>query len=186
MPYTPNTDNYSSTVNVFHLTGTNNANDGGTVKKGGDVQGTRFAPAVPVYENEREVFGSVVVDNNSADKALDAGTFSYNNQRPVGMKVTDSVSGVANDTLLSAANDPAALRSIHKLEVLRTRKTTTGVRENRYNRYTNRWEANYPQNVVDTLEDDSAANPTQAVPGLLTYMSGSVVPVNDAYKPKTN
>jgi hypothetical protein len=184
--FVANTDGYSATLNVYHLNGTNNANDGGVIKKGGSVNDTRFHSAVPVYVNERQVVGSVVVDNSWADKAVGGGEFAHKTQRPIGTKVTTQLAGVPNSVLLSGANRPELVRSINKLEVLRTRRFTTAIRQNKYNRYTGRFDVGYPVVAVDTLGTDNAANPTRTNPGQVVYLSGSKVPVTSDYKPKTN
>ena len=65
-------------------------------------------------------------------------------------------------------------------------KITSGIRANKYNRYTGKWDSGYPQSSTDTLANDTAANPTRAVPGQLTYKLGQRVPVtNNDYKAKT-
>lgn len=185
--YTPNTDGYSSTVNVYHLSGTSNDNNGGVVKKGGDVKNPQlFASTPAVYDNEREVFGSVVVDNSSANKALNDGVFANNTQRPIAKKVTIQLGGVANNVLRSGAARPELVKSINKLETLRTRRFTTAIRENKYNRFTGRFDAGYPVVAVDSLGADNAANPSRTLPGQLVFKIGAKVPVSSDYKPKTN
>jgi hypothetical protein len=131
------------------------------------------------------VFGSTVVDNSSADKALSAGTFKYDNKSPIAKRVSTSLSGVSNSYLRSGAAVPGLVRSIHKLEVLRTRRLTTAIRAGNWNIYTGKFSSD-PVVAVDTLATDSAATPTRNVPGQLVYKTGAIVPVQDDYKPKTN
>lgn len=177
------------------VTATSTDNNGGTIKANGTASGT-FA-ASSVTQAKTGVFGSTVVDNNDADKALSAGTFAFNNNNPVGKKVTSSLSGVSNTVLLSGAGNPGGIRSIHKIESVKTRKLTTAIRENRYNEFTGEFDAGYPQlsddtfyniaaNDTSTLPVDQAANPTMEVPGELTYRTGAAEPVSDDYKAKTN
>lgn len=185
--YVANTDGYSSTVNVYHISGTQNNNDGGTVKRGGSVVDTRFSSAVPVYQGERAVVGSVVVDNNWANKAVSAGTFAKMAKgQYVAMKISTKLAGVNNTILLSGALVPSEIRSINKLEVLRTRKFTSAIRANKYNRVTGAWEAGYPQVTVDSLATDNAATPSMSVPGRVVFKLGGKVPVSVNYKAKTN
>lgn len=172
------------TDGVSAVTSTSTDNNGGTIKANGTVAGTFVASSV--VQAKTGVFASTVVDNDSADKALDAGTFAFDNQRPVGKKVTSSLSGVNNTVLLSGAGNPGGIRSIHKVETVTTRKLTTALRENRYNEVTGEFDAGYPQVVTDTFDDDDAANPTMAVPGELTYKTGAANPVTDEYAAKTN
>lgn len=166
------------------VTSTSTDNNGGTIKANGTLSGTFAASAVT--QAKTGVFGSTVVDNDNADKALSAGTFAFNNNNPVGKKVTTSLSGVSNNVLLSGAGNPGGIRSIHKIESIKTRKLTTALRENRYNEVTGEFDAGYPQLSTDNFGSDNAANPTMAVPGELAYKTGAKEPVTDEYKAKTN
>ena len=184
--FVANTDGYSSTVNVYHLSGTANANDGGVVKAGGNVEDPRFSSGNKVYDNEREVFGSMVVDNSWANPAINDGVFANKTQRPIAKKVTTVLGGVANTVLRSGAAQPELVQSINKLNVLRTRRFTTAIRENKYNRYTGEFDSGYPVVAVDSLASDDAASPTRSLPGQLVFKLGGKVPVTSNYKPKTN
>lgn len=184
-------------------------NNGGTVKANGSTGGT--FQASKVAQNKVAVFGSTVIDNDSADKALDGGTFAYDNESPVAKKVTTTLSGVANDFLRSGASAPGTIRSIHKVEVIRTRRLTQAIRLNKFNEYTGKFDLGYPQgsstpddfynistNSLQETSTDNAAEPTRDNPGELTYIGQSVsdgsttvsntilVPKNDDYKSKTN
>jgi hypothetical protein len=139
------------------------------------------------------VFGSTVLDNNHSDKALDAGTFAFNNQRPVAKRLTATISGTTNTFLQSGASVPSLVQSIHYAKVcgegcvdgVRTRQLTSAIRQNKFNRYTAEFDAGYPVVSADVFEQDEAARPSRTTPGLLTYKSSSLVPQNDVYKPKT-
>lgn len=141
---------------------------------------------VKVSRFNTTVFASTVLDNSWADEAVSAGSFAYNNVRPVGKRVTSTLSGVSNNVLRSGANQPRLIRSIHKLETLRTRRLTTAIRANKYNRVTGVWDNGFPVVAVDSLSTDTAATPTRTAPGQLTYNIGRPVPVtNNDYKAKT-
>jgi len=139
------------------------------------------------------VFGSTVLDNNTSDKALSAGTFAYNNQRPVAKRTTSSISGVSNTFLRSGAGKPSLVDSIHYMRVcgigcvdgVRTRQLTKAIRENKLNRYTGQFESGYPAVTSDQFNSDNAAKPSRDVPGELTYKSSAATPVNTVYKGKT-
>jgi hypothetical protein len=167
-------------VNGSAVTATSTKNQGGAVVNGGT---TTLLDSVDLGYSNVGVFGSSVVDNNSADKALSAGTFAYNNQAPVAKRVTETLSGVANTVLRSGADQPGLIRSIHKLEVLRTRRLTTAIRAGYWNIYSGSWSTN-PTVAVDTLSTDDAANPTRTAPGELAYKTGAPAPVQDDYKAK--
>lgn len=142
------------------------------------------------------VFGSTVVDNDSADKALSAGKFAFNNKKPIAKKVTTSLAGVAEPFFKSGAGDPGSIQSIHQIRVIRTRRDTTAIRQGNWNYYNGQFDPGYPVVAVDEFYDvaadatsvnptDNAANPTQEVPGELVYKTGAPNPVQDAYAKKT-
>ena len=149
------------------------------------VSTTSLVDGVGVSRYNTGVFASTVLDNGWADEAVSAGTFAYNNVKPVAKRVSTTLSGVSNTVLFSGANQPGLIRSIHKLETLRTRRLTTALRANKYNRSTGNWDGGYPVVAVDSLSTDTAATPTRAVPGQLTYMSGANPVTNNDYKKKT-
>ena len=175
-------------VNGSAVTSSSTVNDGGSVLNGGS---TSILNSVDLGYSNVGVFGSSVIDNDSADKALSAGTFSYSNQSPIAKRVTEELSGVSNTFLQSGASKPGLTRSIHKLEVLRTRRLTTAIRAGKWNIFKGAFlnnqdqTADLPTVAVDSLSSDNAATPTRAVPGELTYKTGAPTPVNDDYKAKT-
>ena len=168
-------------VNGSAVTSSSTKNVGGAVLNGGN---TTILDSLDLGYSDVGVFGSSVVDGSDTDKALSAGTFSYNNQKPVAKRVTETLSGVANTTLQSGAAQPGLVRSIHKLEVLRTRRLTTAIRAGYWNIYSGSWTTN-PTVAVDSLATDEAATPTRSVPGELVYKTGAKVPVQANYKAKT-
>ena len=162
------------------VTSTSTKNKGGAVVNGGTttvLDNVSFGTA--------NITGNLPIDGSDTDKAISAGSIAYNNAKPVAKRYTTALAGVSNTTLLSGALVPGQVRSIHKLEVLRTRRLTTAIRSNKYNRYTGEWDSGFPVVAVDSLANDDAATPTRAVPGELTYKTGALVPVNDDYSPKT-
>jgi hypothetical protein len=163
------------------VTKTSTKNDGGSIVKAGAVNPS-LANAVSVSSPSVGVFGSTVVPdtvtaNDYATKSVSAKVFAKNNQQPQGMKLTDP--------LKSGALVPGLIRSIHKLEVLKTRRLTTAIRAGHWNIYTGQF-TTPPTVATDTLATDEAATPTRAVPGELVYKTGASVPVQDDYKSKTN
>lgn len=156
--------------------------NGGSVAK---ASSTSLLDGVSVSRYNDVVFGSVVVDNDDANKALSTGTFAYDNESPIAKRVTTSLCGVNNSVLESGAAQPSLIQSIHKIQSVTTRKLTKAIRQNKFNEYNGEFDSGYPQVSVDTFLTDNAANPSRAVPGELTYKSGSPNPVNDDYKEKT-
>lgn len=164
------------------VTASSTNNNHGSVLKGGS---TSVLNSVDLGYSDVGVFGSSVIDGDDTDKALSAGTFSYSNQRPVAKRVTDTLSGVSNTYLTSGAAVPGNIRSIHKIEAVRTRRLTTAIRAGAWNIYTGVFSPE-PTVAVDTFASDDAANPSRSVPGELVYKTGAPVPIQDDYKAKTN
>lgn len=105
--------------------------------------------------------------------------------RGVGKRLETSNVSEVNSYLKSGASVPSIVRSIHKLEVLRTLRVTSAIRAGEFDEFSGTFNMGYPVNAVDSLETDVAATPTRSLPGKLTYKSSSSLPVNDSYKPKT-
>jgi hypothetical protein len=164
------------------VTASSTDNNGGSVLNGGS---TSILSSVDLGYSNVGVFGSSVIDGNDTDKALNAGTFSFSNQRPVAKRVTETLSGVSNTYLLSGAAVPGNIRSIHSIQSVRTRRLTTAIRAGEWNIYTGTFGTD-PTVAVDTFATDDAANPSRELPGELQYKTGAPVPVQDDYKAKTN
>lgn len=174
-----------SAVTGTYWKGTSTKNNNGTAKNAG-VKSTVLENSALGGSNVG-VFGSTPYDGDHADKAVSAGDFAHNHVKPIAMRVTDEVAGVSSNVLATTSSTPGLRRSIHKLEVLRTNKITSGIRANKFNRFTGAWDSGYPQTSVDALASDTAATPSLDVPGQLTYKLGQPVPVSDNdYKAKTN
>lgn len=165
----------------------NNAH--GTMKANGTAT-SNVVESVTTPRPTVDAFASTVVEDtvtvkDYAGKAISGGTFAHNHVKPISSLITDELAGLSNDSIKTPGNDGDTIRSINKLETLRTRRFTSAIRTNKYNRYTNKFDDGYPQVTVDTLATDAAATPTASVPGELNYMSGSKTPYSDTYKAKT-
>lgn len=164
--------------------------NGGSITRSGTIASGKFTSVV-VSRYNSAVFGSTVIEASStvkdyATKSLSAGTFVYNNPKPIAMRYSTTISGTSNTVLQSGANKPGITRSIHKLETLRTRRFTTAIRANKYNRTTNTFDSGYPAIAVDSLGTDNAAAPSRSVPGQLVFKLGQPVPVTQNYSAKTD
>lgn len=157
------------TDGVSSITVTSTVNNGGTMVAHGTA--TALDTTSPAPEKVG-VFGSTPVDNDDADKALSGGTFAHDHVKPITKRVTTELAGVASNVLDTTGSNPDLVRSIHKLETLRTRRITTAVRDNKWNEYAGVWESGYPVVAVDTLATDNAATPTREVPGSLSFLYG--------------
>lgn len=112
--------------------GTSTNNNHGTANRIGSVS--------TVLENrepnrEQDAIGSVVVDGNDTDEAISASTIAYNNQSPIAMRLTSTISGQSNNVLQSASNAPGQLRSINKREAYKVSKISTAYRNGYWDPY---------------------------------------------------
>lgn len=165
-------------------------NDHGTMKANGTatsdiVEGVRtYRPIVTTFAST--VIEDSVTDVDYAGKAISGGTFAHNHTKPISSLITDELAGVSTNVIKTPGNDGDTIRSINKVENNKSILFTKALRANKYNRYTNTWEAGYPQATTISFSSDDAANPTSSVPGEFTYLRGSVIPYNDNYKAKTS
>lgn len=181
-----------------YWTGTSTKNRGGAVINVGST--TALVDNLALGTANLGAFGSRVVQDTvtSGDYAAVASSgstnFAYNNQKPIAMRYTTSIAGTGNTVLQSASNTPSLTRSIHRQEVVRSRRLTTAIRAGYWNIFSgqfstaptvavdNTW-SNSAGATVATSSDDSA-NPSRTAPGELTIKLGQQVPVNSGYKPK--
>jgi len=163
-------------------------NDGATVVKGGNVDSSLTVSNVPytsVLDAHSHGHGSAPSEASSWNqKAVSAGTWA---QMVAGSyvlrKVTTTLAGVANTTLLFGNSDYGR-NSIHVKTTRRSYHITswdyvTGV-------------ATKGADTNDSFNDDHAATPTRAVPGEYTFtdhaipLSGALaVPLSGDYEAKT-
>lgn len=162
-------------------------NNGGTIRANGTVS-SGVVSSVKTPRPVVTTFASTPIEDSVtikdyAGKAVSGGTFAHDHVKPISHLITTEIAGVNTDVIKSPGNNGDVIRSINKLETLRSRRFTTAIRANKYNRVTDKWDSGYPTVGVDTLATDVAATPTAAVPGQLVYRTGKAVPVygNDAY-----
>lgn len=179
------------------VTSTSTVNNGGVMTANGTSASNKLR-SENTASNPVGVFASTVVSGVNTAKPLSGGTFAYNEQRPVAKKLTSTLAGTVSNTFLrSGAEDPGDLRSINFQTKVRTQRTTTAIRANKWNECLGVWESSYPVNTTDNFfnpatsgssstSTDEAAQPTRLVPGELTYLQGNPVPKLDNYKAKTN
>ncbi len=139
---------------------------GGSATK---ISSTSQLDGVAIDRYDAGVFGSTVLDNSVANKALSAGTFSYNNTNGLIRRVTTSISGVSNNVLQNTANS-GYTTAIHSNTTSYTAKVRSGLEAGKFNQVTGEWEAGYPQNSVDSFGTDNAAAVSRADQDSLTYM----------------
>lgn len=113
--------------------GTSTNNNHGTANRIGSTS-TVLENREPT-RSQADLNGSVVVDGNDTDEALAASTIAYNNQSPIAMRLTSTISGQSNNVLQSASNAPGQLRSINKRESYKATKIATAYRNGYWDPY---------------------------------------------------
>lgn len=169
-------------INGSSVTATSTINNGGTmVAHGTSVNLNVKSPA----EAKVGVFGSTVVDGTDVDPAVAGQAVAHNHVGPIMKGLTVEIAGTGNAAISTIGGNPDNIRSIHKLETLRTTKTTTGLRDGNFNMITGVWASGYPVTVVDSgLASDDAANPSRAIPGELTFLYGAPTASGAKYSSK--
>lgn len=166
--------------------GSGSRNNGGA---GTRLTSTSLMDGVSVSRYATSAFGSTVLDNSYADKALTAGTFRYDNLRPIAPRLTTVLAGVSNTVLRSGANTPSLFRSVHKQEKQRTVLITTAIRAGAWNIYSGVYSpalsGQLDKSFGDSLYNDKAASPSRTATGRLTYKGGKLDPVVTGYANKT-
>jgi len=171
-------------------------NNGGSVKANGGASNTQLN-ANSVSSPDVGVFGSVVAEGyNQTAKAVGAGTFSHNHDRPLAFRVTGELGGVPNTALNTAQNPLSWIHGIHPRQTVRTNQIATAIRNNQWNMGTGKWvvpptvtnDLWYSVSAAGTVSSISAADTTvddnPEAPGTLTYVIAGK-PTGDSYRPRT-
>lgn len=166
--------------------GSGSRNNGGAATR---LTSTTLMDGVSISRYPTSAFGSTVLDNSYADKALTAGTFKYDNLRPIAPRLSTVLAGVSNTVLRNGANVPSLTRSIAKQEKQRTPLITTAIRNGDWNIYSGVYSpalsGQLDKSFGDSLYNDKAAIPTRSAPGRLIYKGGALNPVTGGYAAKT-
>lgn len=184
-------------VNGSAVTTSSTRNNGGAALR---VKNTNLVDGLSLGGTDNGFVGSRVLVKEDVAKAVSAGLVAYNNNKPVARRSSTTITGLSNTVLRSGASQPALRRSIHRLESVLTVLNLTAIRAGKFNMYTGKYDAGYPQVVNDTGASgtgkllvnaagnyrDTATVFTNAVPGRLTYRTGAKVPVNDTYAAKNS
>jgi hypothetical protein len=167
----------NSTVNSTH-------NNGGTITARGSTRHqTSFKLQDIVPTESVSSNGSTVVEGVSTGKALDLGVFGYNNPRPVGEKITDTICNIPNTTLKGGASEPNLITSNNKMVIkdgsenfvdgTRTRRIASAIRDNHFNLQTGKFESGYPINAEDIFVADEAAKLSRKNQGSYRFKTAS-------------
>lgn len=114
-------------INGSAITSTSTRNNGGAVVNAGTK--STLVDNITLGYTYAQVTGTGPIDGTDANEAVSAGTFAYNNASPIAKRVTSKLSGVSNTVLLSGADQPQLIRSIHKRETYRVSKRATAYRK---------------------------------------------------------
>ena len=168
-----------------------NIRGGGTIADTTDWTASTFGegnPVITIVSGVGPVEGAVPGKFNSGLQVVNA--------------IQATIAGVANTTLLGAQSNSAneAFTPL-QLDVLRTYYYKTAVRNGNWNVFTGAFSSisdttvsgvwNISASVENTSTmrasgTDIAANPTQDIPGRLTYRDGSPNPIQSGYGPRYN
>ena len=168
-----------------------NIRGGGTIADTTDWTASTFGegnPVITIVSGAGPVEGAVPGKFNSGLQVVNA--------------IQATIAGVANTTLLGAQSNSAneAFTPL-QLDVLRTYYYKTAVRNGNWNVFTGAFSSisdttvsgvwNISASVENTSTmrasgTDIAANPTQDIPGRLTYRDGSPNPIQSGYGPRYN
>lgn len=154
-----------------------------TIMDGGNKASDSVVTAVPGIETmgyRSGVSGSKVPGPSSSagtSRGLGSGTFAYQVAGKYCIRrVSDTINGTANTTLVSGCSDWGIRRPIHSATTRRSVKVT-GWNVN--------WQRTGTTETNDSFGADHAATPTRAVPGELVYMETGATPTQDDYQAKT-
>ena len=168
-----------------------NIRGGGTIADTTDWTASTFGegnPVITIVSGAGPVEGAVPGNFNSGLQVINA--------------IQTTIAGIANTTLQGAQSDSANLAFTPlQLDVLRTYYYKTAVRNGNWNVFTGAFSSisnttvsgvwNISASVENTSTmrasgTDVAANPTQDIPGRLTYRDGSPNPIQSGYGPRYN
>lgn len=170
-------------VNGDPVTATSTRNKGGTGIN--TASSSVLSNSVNLGYEDVGVFGSVVVDGDDTDKAVDASNFANSTQRPVAKRLTSELGGLSNDVLLSGAAQPQLIQSVNKLDTIKSTLQTTAYRDGRWNFFTGQYDAGYPLSSDDDFLPDVEARVTRTAPGNFAYKGGNPLPLTESYPVKT-
>ncbi len=193
-------NNGSTIVNAGNIPATNKTvNDVGFGVVIGDGEGRYKGTPGNRKQRTPSAGNFSAFSNGGVITAKGSGTFAYDNAKNdfIGMRMTSVINGIANTALLSGGSAKGQFRgSIHGLESYRTlpKYTTNADGSHASTSSAGGSETNYVDSAGNgsTASNDSAANPTRAIPGELVYTgtskarSGSLaVPTQADYAAKT-
>ena len=172
-------------------------NDQGNIRAGGTIaESNKFTSSEMGEGNPIDTISSGV--NNQAINA--AGTFNNQPSQDI-MKVTTTIAGLSNDSILFGSSDSANNPSINQRGYIRSLDYKVSVVAGNWNAFSGAFDPALVTtiaggwNIIGGVEQggtlvgdktDKAANPSAAEPGHLAYMIGNPIPTTGLYSSKTN
>jgi hypothetical protein len=178
-------------------------NDQGNIRAGGTIAETDLWTSSSLGEEERLVLISSGVNNTGVIAPSTPSTFN-NQPGQVIVKYTTDIAGVTNLTQAIRSAGSSGIYSINQLDVMESINYKTSVVAGNWNVFSGAfspaltvtdaggWDIGANGIGVDNSSNlrgsgtDTAANPTPAIPGRLTYMYGAFLPSGATYSAKTN
>ena len=175
-------------------------NSQGNIRGGGNIADTTEWTASTFGEGNPVI--TIVSGAGPVEAANTAGAATFNQGTQVVNAIQTTIAGIANTALLGAQSDSANVAYTPlQLDVLRTYYYKTAVRAGNWNVFSGAFSSisnttvsgvwNISASVENTSTmrasgTDIAANPTQDIPGRLTYRDGSPNPIQSGYGPRYN
>jgi hypothetical protein len=168
-------------------------NDGGVIKSNSTFTNSAFTKSAI---DSKSLLITIVSGVGGVTYATD-GTFNGGDQ--VIRNVTTDIAGTANKTMFGSPTNK--IDSIHNIKTLRNRAYSTAIVNNKWQEFSGKFDANYPEVLssgawdisqngdkstnLDTYSTDNAAKPTAALPGEFAYRNGAPTVVQKDYPAKT-
>jgi len=166
----------------------------GVAKMPGNPPSSALLDNVVFSAGPEEAFGSRVFENQGdVQRARDSAPWSFQRAGDyVVRRLSKTLGGVANTTLWSGGSNHGLRRSIHKTETYRSTflsslSWTAGSTDlPAYTSVVSNLDTTFFSQTAGGVASnpDNAANPTENVPGELTYNTSAPNPVNDDYQSK--
>lgn len=129
------------------------------------------------------VFASTPADTDDADKAVTSVAFGKDHGTTlIAQRSPDAISGTT--ALKNGSIYPAYVRSINSIETASTAKTSTAIRDGKFNLSTGKFATSYPATSSDAFGNDNAARASFSSPGTVTFMVTGGSPTNHALEAK--
>jgi hypothetical protein len=173
-------------MSIFYISSTNRANnDSGVVLRAATAGTVLNNVAIPL-DPDSLPFASTVAQTSNVQGLLAGGEFAYDNNKPLIKGYTNSINNFSPAEGINSTGNANSenTSAIHPVSFVRTRLVRTAFRDGRFNNFTGKFDAGYPDVQLDDLLVDVAANPSRAEPGRIHFTYGKRL-ISSGYYPKT-